>query len=101
MRRRDDRGDRGLAALERRRDVAVEQGGERLLSAPLRMLRGERFHPIEREGELEVKRLLRPERAVVIEDRDPFGRRPIIGVAPIDDAGDEPHDVRFRAAVAP
>lgn len=37
---------------------------------PLRMLRRERFHAIQREDHLDVHRLFRPERAVVVEYGD-------------------------------
>jgi hypothetical protein len=38
------------------------------------MLRRERLHPVEREKELEIQRLLGPERAVVVERRDTLVR---------------------------
>ena len=52
--------------------IVFEHGFERLLRAPLRVLGGERLHPVECERELDVERLLAPERAVVVEDRDPL-----------------------------
>ena len=58
-----------------RLDVALEDALERLRRLPLGMLRSQRLDAIEREGELEVDRLLGPQRAVVVEDGDALGRR--------------------------
>ena len=52
--------------------VAFGHALERLLLCPVRMLRGQCLDPIEREEELKIQRLLRPERAVVVERGDPF-----------------------------
>ena len=62
-----------LAASQRGLHVALEQRGERLLVLPLRMLRRERLHAVEREEQLEIHRLLGPERAVVVERGDALG----------------------------
>ena len=70
-----------LAAGERAFHVALEQRGERLLVLPLRMLRRERLHAVEREEQLEIHRLLGPERAVVVEGGDALGRRHEVGRA--------------------
>ena len=64
-----------LAAGQRGLHVALEQRGEGLLVLPLGMLRRERLDAVEREEELEVHRLLGPERAVVVEGGDALGRR--------------------------
>ena len=64
-----------LAAGQRALQVAREDRLERLLVLPLRMLRRQRLDAVEREGELEVHRLLGPERAVVVEDGDALGGR--------------------------
>ena len=45
-------------------------GFERFLLPPFRMLWRERLHPVQHEAELEIEGLLRPERAVIIEDGD-------------------------------
>ena len=42
---------------------------------PLRVLGRQRLDPVKRERDLEVDRLLRPQRAVVVEGRDALGRR--------------------------
>ena len=55
--------------------IAPEQRGNRFLRLPLRVLGSHRRHPIEREQELERKRLFCPERTVVVERRDPFRDR--------------------------
>ena len=46
---------------------------------PLRVLGRERPDPVQREGDLEIDRLLGPERAVVVEDSDALGRRHEVG----------------------
>jgi hypothetical protein len=46
---------------------------KRLFALPLGMLRRQRLHTVEREEELEIHRLLGPERAVVVEGGDAFG----------------------------
>src|SRR5258708_11906156 len=50
----------GFAAGKRALQVSLEQRGKRLFVLPLRMLRGECFHAVEREGELNINRLLSP-----------------------------------------
>ena len=52
----------------------------------------ERLHPVESKGHLEVEGLLGPERAVVVEDGDPLGRRHEGGRALFRDVADELHD---------
>ena len=90
-----------LAAGERAFHVALEQRGERLLVLPLGMLRGERLHAVEREEELEIHRLLGPERAVVVEDRDALGGRDEVGRALLRHLLDEVDDRLLRRAVVP
>ena len=67
--------DGAVAAGKRGIDIALEQRGERFLGFPFRMLRCQRLHAIEREVELDGHRLLAPQRAVVVERGDAFGRR--------------------------
>ena len=62
--------DAPFAAGERALQVALEQRGERLFVLPLGMLRGQRLHAVEREEQLEIHRLLRPQRAVIVEGGD-------------------------------
>ena len=64
-----------LAGGGQRLQVAVEHGLERLLVLPVRVLRRERLDAVEDEGELDVHRLLDPQRAVVVEGRDALSRR--------------------------
>src|SRR5439155_4643821 len=58
-----------LTRSEQRLLVARKHSGEWLLLFPFRMLRGERLYPVNGEGELEIDRLLGPERPVVVEGR--------------------------------
>ena len=66
---------RGLAASERAFQIAREDRLERLLLLPLGMLRREFLDPVEGEMNLEIQRLLGPQRAVVVERGDAFGGR--------------------------
>jgi hypothetical protein len=61
--------------------VAFEYRFVRLLVLPIRMLRRHDLDPVEHEGELKVDRLLRPQRAIVVESGDPLGRLDEIGTA--------------------
>ncbi len=72
-------GDGRFAAGERALHIALEQRREWFLRFPLGMLRRERLHAVEREEELEIQRLLAPERAVIVERRDALLRRHEIG----------------------
>ena len=101
VRRHDDFHQRFFAARQRGFHVALEERGERLLVLPFGMLRRERLHAIEREGELEIDRLLGPQRAVVVEHRDARGRRYEILAAFRGDARDEVQDGLFGRAVVP
>jgi hypothetical protein len=56
-----------LTRSEQRLHVARKHSCEGLLLFPFWMLRGERLYPVNGEGELEIDRLLGPERAVVVE----------------------------------
>jgi hypothetical protein len=56
------------------------------------MLRCERFRPVEGEPDLDVHRLLRPERAVIVKDGDAFGGRNKRVLALGRDALDELYD---------
>ena len=78
-----------FAGCGQRLHVAVEHRLERLLGLPLRMLRRQRLHAVEREGELDVHRLLDPERAVVVEGRDALVDRHEVRPALRGDARDE------------
>ena len=62
-----------LAERGERLDVALEQRLEGLLCLPFGMLRRQRLDAVEREGDLEVDRLLGPQRAVVVEGGDALG----------------------------
>jgi hypothetical protein len=75
VRRRDERKQAFLACGSDRLHVAVEQRLERLFAFPLRMLRRQCPDAIHRECQLEVHRLLAPERAVIVEGGDALGNR--------------------------
>ena len=81
--------------------VAFEQRRKRLLRFPFRMLRRERLHAIEGEDQLERHRLLRPERAVVVERGNPFRRRDKVRPALTRDPADEVDERFLRRAVVP
>jgi hypothetical protein len=61
---------RAFASGERVLYIALEQRRKRFLRLPLRMLRRERLHAVEREEELKIQWLLAPERAVIVERGD-------------------------------
>ena len=94
-------GDAALAAVGERFHVAAQNALERLLLSPLRVLRRERFHPIERERDLHVDGLLGPERPVVVEHGDALRRRHEIGSALARHALDELDDRPLRSALVP
>ena len=79
----------------------VEHRLERLLGLPLRVLRRQRLDAVERERELEVDRLLGPQRAVVVEDGDALGDRHEVRAALRRHARDEIGDGFLRRAVVP
>jgi hypothetical protein len=68
-----------FAQLGHGRLVPVGDGGEGRLLAQGRILGHHLSDPLHREGELEIDRLLGPQGAVVVEHRDPFGRRHEVG----------------------
>ena len=65
------------------------------------MLRRERLHAVEREEELEIHRLLGPERAVVVEGGDALGERHEVRRAFRRDLRDEVDDGLLGRAVVP
>ena len=97
----DDFDHRVFAAGERGFHVALEQRRERFLVLPLRMLRREHLHAVEREEELEIHRLLGPERAVVVERGDALVRRNEVGRAFLGYFFDESDDGFLRRGVVP
>ena len=75
MRGQDELDQTFLARLREGTQIVVERGLERLLVLPVRMLIGQRFHPIQRKRKLHIHRLLAPQRAVVVEGRDALRHR--------------------------
>ena len=61
----------------------------------------ERLHAVQREEQLEIHRLLGPERAVVVEDGDALGRRHEVGRALLRHLLDKRDDGLLRLAVVP
>jgi hypothetical protein len=61
-----------FAAGKRTFEVTSDEGLERLLFLPLRMLGRQRFNAVEGKGELEIERLLGLQRAIVIKRGDAF-----------------------------
>jgi hypothetical protein len=61
-----------LAGRRQRPRIALEHRLERLRVLPFRVLRRQRLDAVEREGKLEIDRLLGPQRAVVVERGDPL-----------------------------
>jgi hypothetical protein len=97
----DDPRDIVLAAGEGGLHVAPQKRREGFRRRPLRMERRERPDPVDREQELEIRRLLGPQRSVVVEHRDAVGRRDISRGPLGGDPLDEVHDRRPRGAVVP
>jgi len=81
--------------------VACEQRLEGLLLLPFRMLGRQRLDAVDDEQELEVERLLGPQRAVVVEDGDAFGGRDEVRGSILRHALDEGHDRLLRRSVVP
>src|SRR5688572_12881815 len=106
---------RGVACVRRRHEleqstlasgghglhVAVEDSLERLLLLPLWMLRRQGFDAIERERNLNVDRLLGPQRAVVVERGDPLGDLNEVGPALLSYFRDEVDDGLLGSGVIP
>jgi len=65
------------------------------------MLWRQRLYTIERVLDLEVDRLLGPQRTVVVEGGDPLRERDVIGAALACDAADEIDDGPLGAAFVP
>ena len=101
MSRRDQLHHAVLAGFGQRLHVAFDRCLERLLVLPLRMLGRHRLDAVEREGQLEVHRLLGPQRAVVVEGGDALGGRHEIRPALPRNAGDEIDDRLLGGAVVP
>ena len=101
MRGHDDLQDRGLAAGQRALDVALEQRREWLLVLPVGMLRRQRLHAVERKSELEIHRLLGPERAVIVEGGDALVDGHEVRAALRGHLGDEIGDGFLDRAVVP
>ena len=101
MGRHDELAEGALTACEGGFHVAPEQRGERLLRFPFRMPGRKLPDAIQHEEELEVHRLLGPERAVVVEDRDAFGRRHKVRPAVLRHLRDEVRDGFLCRPVVP
>lgn len=74
MGRCDDLGNGLFAPLKRRRHVSLQDRGKGFRGLPFRMLRCQSPDPVESKGELDIDRLLDPQRAIVVEHGQPVGR---------------------------
>jgi len=101
VRRRDHFGDAFLPRGGDRLHVTLDDSFERLLRLPLWMRWRQRLHAVEGEERLEVHRLPAPERAVVVEGRDPRLRRHVLGAAALRHRLDELDDRLFDLALVP
>lgn len=101
VRRGHERADRLLATRERALDVAGEQRPEGLLVLPFRVLRCQGLHAVDGEQEREIERLLRPQRAVVVEHGDALGRGDELRAALLRHARDEVDDGLAPGTVFP
>ena len=90
-----------LAELGDGRLVPRENGGEGQAVLPARMRRSENPDAVEREHGLRIERMLDPERAVLIEGRDPVLRRDIGGFRSVGDGLDEIQNRLPRRSVIP
>src|SRR6187399_1509844 len=92
MRGRHNFEDRFLAARQCRFYVAFDERGEGFRAFPFRMLRSKSLHVIDREEELEIERLFRPKRSVLIESSDSFGWSHEVRASGFRDALDKRND---------
>ena len=81
--------------------IVVEHRLERLALSPFGMLRRERIDPIKGEKPLEIKRLLTPERPVVVEGSDTVRFGDEVQPAFLCHARDEIENGLLRCAVVP
>ena len=79
--------------------VAFEHSLKRLGGAPLRVRRDQRLDAVQGEGELDVERLLGPERPIVVEDGDPRRRRHVVGTVLIGHRLDEREDTPLQLTI--
>ncbi len=101
VRGHDELDQRLFTAGQGRFEVAFENGGEGLLILPLGVLRREGLHAVQREEELEIHRLLGPERAVVVEGGDAFRGGNKFSAAFLGDFFHKGDDGFFRRGVIP
>ena len=101
VRRHHDLADGFVAAGQRALEVTLEQRGERLLLLPLGVLRRQHLHAVEGERELDIQRLLRPERTVVVERGDPLRLGNEVAASLRRHLLDELHDGFLRGTVVP
>ena len=101
MRDGDQFRDAGFAAGRESRQVAFQKRRERLLGRPFGMLGRQRLDAVRHEEDLEVDRLLGPERAVVVEGRNALGCGHEVGRSFAGYPLDELHDRLFCGRVIP
>ena len=81
MRGGEELQERVLAAGHHALHITGKDALEWLLGGPLGMLSCQGLYAVEREGKLEVHRLLGPQRAVVVEHGDACGWRHVVGAS--------------------
>lgn len=81
--------------------VVFEHRLKRLGSAPLRVLRSQRFDAVKSEGELNIEGLLGPERPIVVEDGNPRCEWHVVGAVLVGHCLNEREDVPLRFTVIP
>ena len=101
MCRRHDLHQALLAGRRHRLHVVFQQPLERLLRLPFGVFGREGLDAVEGERDLEVHRLLGPQRAVVVEHGDAVGGCDEAGRTGRRHVGDEPDDRRLRRALVP
>ena len=90
-----------FAGCRKRLHVAFEHRLKRLGGCPFGMIWRLGLHPVEREGKLDVHRMLDPQRAVIVEHRDAFGLRHEVGRTFLAHLLDELDDRSLRRGVVP
>ena len=81
--------------------IVFEHRLKRLRGAPFRVLRCERLDTVQGEGELDVERLLGPERPIVVEDGDARWRRHVVWPLLSGHRLDEREDAPLRLTIVP
>ncbi len=90
-----------LARVGKSGHIACKEGSEGFQRLPFGMLRRQRLHAVDGEGDLEIDRLFGPQGAIIVEGCDSFRRRHEIRSACRCDLGHEIDDRRLRWTLVP